>query len=536
MPKRGNKGGRVWNSDGGGGRDGKHSYYEHDDRVGDTIRRVSFKTGGSNNRMAKQGSRKWDMAIRATLEDDDVDMNNPGSSNRNSGRYNPYSQRGNNQGGSGDGRGGRGRRRTRNSPPALSHINRKRFSDTAMTWFKVTLLVKVRADLPRMDLNDEYKEKIKNAMVKRYKPDVKALDLSKFHMDPDLVDTCSVALFRPNLLIAVIDIIAENVPELVGLDLSNNKLYVLGHLSTLNIKLPNLRALHIGKNRLRDIHCLDCLEDLKIEELVLDGNPLCGKFTDQAVYVSEVRKRFPKVLKLDGIDLPPPIVFDVNDDLDLPPSKANFLINEEGMKVVRPFLEQYYQLYDSDDRQPLVNAYHENAMFSLTTAYPPGQSSTNGPKLATYMADSRNLIRIKDSTRRQRTLYNGKLKIVAYLSSLPKTQHDPLSFTVDLSIFTPQLIMMSVTGVFIEPGNGSGRNPPLRAFNRVFVIIPYGEGFCIINEQLFITNATEAQKSGMNVSWARKCLDETKWDYQQATSVFAELHRRGTIPAEAFIK
>jgi nuclear RNA export factor len=82
----------------------------------------------------------------------------------------------------------------------------------------------------------------------------------------------------------------------------------------------------------------------------------------------------------DGADLSPPIVFDVIEDQQLPRSKGSFLCAEEGMPLVQQFLEQYYQLYDSDNRQPLVNAYHNDAMFSLTSTYPPGQSSTTSSK------------------------------------------------------------------------------------------------------------------------------------------------------------
>jgi nuclear RNA export factor len=51
--------------------------------------------------------------------------------------------------------------------------------------------------------------------------------------------------------------------------------------------------------------------------------------------------------------------------------------------------------------------------------------------------------------------------------------------------------MMSVSGLFLE--HGPRTNQPLRSFSRVFVIVPFGAGFCIINEQLFVTNATEEQ-------------------------------------------
>jgi nuclear RNA export factor len=65
----------------------------------------------------------------------------------------------------------------------------------------------------------------------------------------DLVDSYAVALFRPNVMLALLDIVVENVPELMALDLSDNKLYALDSLSVLSVKLPNLRVLHIGNNR-----------------------------------------------------------------------------------------------------------------------------------------------------------------------------------------------------------------------------------------------------------------------------------------------
>jgi hypothetical protein len=68
-------------------------------------------------------------------------------------------------------------------------------------------------------------------------------------MFADLVDNYAVALVKPNIMLAVLDIIVENVPELVALDLSDNKLYALDNLSVLSVKLPNLKVLYVGKNR-----------------------------------------------------------------------------------------------------------------------------------------------------------------------------------------------------------------------------------------------------------------------------------------------
>jgi hypothetical protein len=41
-------------------------------------------------------------------------------------------------------------------------------------------------------------------------------------------------------------------------------------------------------------------------------------------------------------------------------------------------------------------------------------------------------------------------------------------------------------------------------------------------------------QAGMNMYWAKKCLNECNWDIHQAMFTFSEVSKRGTIPAEAF--
>ncbi|PNF34519.1 hypothetical protein B7P43_G10726 [Cryptotermes secundus] len=348
MPKR-REVSRPWNSERWEGK-----YSEHDDRVNDAIRRVSFKPG--SNHIGKHRRRRDVITLIRSQLDDDVDMSVQGSSGRST-RFNPYVERGRNQAGGGFGggmnAGGRGsasrRRSGRRSPPASVHFNSKKFSESSTSWYKITiphggryakeyilkillahiaptvfiplnyeirgidssffvddseaaekldnadrkiitvkgfkLVIKVKPALPHVELNSTLKEKIKAAMVKRYNADLKALDLSRFHTDPDLVDNYAVALFRPNMMLAVLDIIVENVPELTALDLSDNKLYALDSLSVLPVKVPNLKVLHIGRNRIRDMNQLNCLESLRLEDIVLRGNPLCSKYQDKNLYV-----------------------------------------------------------------------------------------------------------------------------------------------------------------------------------------------------------------------------------------------------------
>jgi Leucine-rich repeat (LRR) protein len=74
----------------------------------------------------------------------------------------------------------------------------------------------------------------------------------------DLVENYAVALFGSSITMRVLDIIMENVPELMALDLSDNNLSALDSLIVLAVKAPNLRILHIARNRARFCIQSDC--------------------------------------------------------------------------------------------------------------------------------------------------------------------------------------------------------------------------------------------------------------------------------------
>ncbi|KAM3842983.1 nuclear RNA export factor 1-like [Diretmus argenteus] len=230
------------------------------------------------------------------------------------------------------------------------------------------------------------------------------------------------------------------------------------------------------------------------------------------------------------------------------------------------FVTRYYSIYDSGDRQPLLDAYHDGASLSLMTPY-----STQNPSrssLGEYHKDSRNLKRVKDSTIWYCLLKHTRLNVVAFLNELPKTQHDTASFTVDVNTYTNTLLSFTVSGVFKEV-DGKSRDSTM-AFSRVFITVPSGNsGLCIVNDQIFIRMATTeeirrafvapapmpssspvptltapqqdmlaafSQKSGMNLEWSQKCLQDNEWDFNRAAQIFTQLKTDGKIPDVAFIK
>ncbi|XP_011863534.1 PREDICTED: nuclear RNA export factor 1-like isoform X2 [Vollenhovia emeryi] len=178
------------------------------------------------------------------------------------------------------------------------------------------LQVKVKPGLPICEIDEKMKERLKQAMVKRYVPEKNALDLSKFHVDSDLYSDYFCALCHPVMLMAVLDIVGEHIPNLEELNLEGNELQNLEILEVLNKKFSKLKILYIGDNKIQDIKQLNCINNLKLEELTLSGNPICNRYKSRhSEYTSDLRKRFPRLLRLDGKELPRPIIR--NEQLDI---------------------------------------------------------------------------------------------------------------------------------------------------------------------------------------------------------------------------
>ncbi|KAL8565145.1 hypothetical protein ACOMHN_003932 [Nucella lapillus] len=359
------------------------------------------------------------------------------------------------------------------------------------------MAISVRPSSPPVtSMDEEAKGKLTTVMSARYDPSVKVLDLTSLHDDSSLLqEGMFIPLNRHNMANCVASIIEKNIPELVGLNLSKNRLLSLTSMQDMATKAPNVTSLNLGNNQLYRIEELDKIKRWSLTELILDGNPLCSKFS-KTDYISAVRKRFPKVVKLDGNDLPPAITFDVSLSV-LPTSQGSYFMNSEVQDLVVRFLKEYYSIYDSDNRQNLVDAYHKSALFSMTASNNPAMEYKQ-PFLSDYFPDSRNPLRIKgDELTKARTmdkrLKKGRQQVVAGLGTLPKTTHDPNSFVVDVNLVSSTLLSFVVNGLFKESDNRADK-PPIRAFSRCFIVVPANGGILITNDTLTITNATSEQQ------------------------------------------
>ncbi|ELK27866.1 Nuclear RNA export factor 2 [Myotis davidii] len=294
----------------------------------------------------------------------------------------------------------------------------------------------------RDKLEPEEMEQLKLAMCKRYDEykrydaSQKALDLQLLRYDPDLV-RCDVDIIlnRRNCMAATLQIIEKDFPELLSLNLHNNRLYRLDGLSDIIQMVPTVKILNLSKNE-------------------------------------------------DGQDLLPPIAVDID---------RHYLIKEKykGSDVMKTqvlqFLQQYYLIYDSGDRQSLLGAYHDEACFSLTVPYI--QDSPTTSSLFEYFKDARNIKNLQDSSLCFQLLKRTKHDIVSSLSVFPKTQHDLNSFLVDMWLESESLLFFCVNGVFKEvEGRSQGS---VRAFTRTFITTPASDSsMFIVNDELFVRDAT----------------------------------------------
>ncbi|XP_021044049.1 nuclear RNA export factor 1-like isoform X2 [Mus pahari] len=473
----------------------------------------------------------------------------------------------------------------------------------------------------------EQMEYIRESMMNRYDASQKALDLEKFRFDQDLMDKdIDMLLNRRSCMVATLQIIQSDIPELLSLNLKNNKLYQLDGLSDMTEKAPHVKILNLSGNKLKSFMELEKVKELKLEELWLEGNPLYHRFSDHSEYISAVQNLFPKLLRLDGEDLIIPRRNLQNDkdlivptgkprdgkdlivptgkprdgkdlivptgnpqggkDLIIPTGKPqngkDFTTVPTGMDIEVPqpckescnkseviknlvlqFLKEYYLFYDNGDRLRLLDAYHDQACFSLSVPFNVSDPDLNN--LEEYFKYNRDIKRQQDSYMRMKLLKHTKHDIVNSLSLLPKTQHDLCSFWVDLCFHTEMMLCFSVNGLFKEV-EGKCRGC-IRAFTRIFIAVPCSDSrICIINDELIVRNASanEIQKaftslpapdtsfkpllseeqqemvksfsvqSGMKLDWSQKCLEDNEWNYTKAGEAFTALQNEGKIPKEFF--
>ncbi|XP_049727396.1 nuclear RNA export factor 1-like [Elephas maximus indicus] len=286
---------------------------------------------------------------------------------------------------------------------------------------------------------------------KGYEVPQQALDLRRVHSDPNVM-TYNIEM-GPNLrncMAASLQIQEENRPKLLSFNSSNNTPYKLVGLPDTMQKAHNLKSLNLSKNEVRSDRELDKVKGLEPEEMFVDRNPLCTTFPDKSTNISSILELFPKLLRLDNHEVPPPIVFGTEASKKLPVCKGSIFGSETLGNLILLFLHQYDCIYDYGDQHGLLDAYHNEACFSLAIPFNPEDPPRNS--LDKYSKGSRNMRKLKEPSEFLcvHLLKHTKHDIVDFLSELPRTQHDISSLMVDMCVQTEKLLCFSVSGAFKE--------------------------------------------------------------------------------------
>ncbi|MEJ1282183.1 hypothetical protein NN561_013137 [Cricetulus griseus] len=252
-------------------------------------------------------------------------------------------------------------------------------------------------------------------------------------------------------------------------DLMDNDIDMM--LNRRSCMIATLQIVQRNIPELKSFFELEKVKDLNLEELWLEGNPFCNHVSDQSDYI------------------------------------------------------RYYLCYDNGDRFRLLDAYHDEACFSL--AIPFNFNDPDMSNLEEYFKYNRDIKKLQDSYTRMRLLKHTKQDIVDSLSLLPKTQHDFCSFWVDLCLHTVS------TRVFCRSYPESWRicimndelivrNASPREIKNAFISLPPADTSSkppLSEEQQEMVKSFSVQ-SGMKLNWSQKCLEDNGWDYTKAAEVF----------------
>lgn len=149
------------------------------------------------------------------------------------------------------------------------------------------------------------------------------------------------------------------------------------------------------------------------------------------------------------------------------------------------FIKRYFELFDSDDRQQLLESYFDQAKFSFSI----NKDSRSKQRAFdnNLMRDSRNLLIVKDDDIRAKLLRQGKAQVITALSNLPKTQHILESFKIDVPpIDESNYLLIIINGLY----KTKQRPFNLKAFSRNFLIVSHNNTFAIANDLFTVTNPT----------------------------------------------
>ncbi|KAL0868580.1 hypothetical protein ABMA27_008047 [Loxostege sticticalis] len=312
------------------------------------------------------------------------------------------------------------------------------------------------------------------------------LDLSNFSNDPEFVEK-KISFYKVSLLSHFKILMIRMGRDTKALNLSDNNLSQVP-LEILNFFIKgDLTAINLSNNNIPSLQELFRISS-KIEKMWLEGNPLCEDL-DPITYIKSIAMKFPRLLELDGIR--------VNQYGWTFPFFKNFLVtpDRKTKMVVEKFLALYFTYYDDRARRKIETFYDVAATLTMISDF----SEEEELQMPQYGQHTRNAL---NPNKRRLTVFNqkvyrGRQAIASTLNHLRPSQHDPTSFTVDVTHHDNKSMVLIIDGVYRE-SNGDPVKPDQHfQFRRSFVfkveMVKSKFSYFITNEIFSVTWATKDQ-------------------------------------------
>ena len=467
----------------------------------------------------------------------------------------------------------------------------------------------------------ETKALLQDLLQRRYNPATKVLDLSTLGSDPKLKE---IGMFEGHVrqteffaaLMKVCDdqfkTPQEKKDTVTSVSLANNALSSTTMLLPLALTFPDLIAIDLSDNKFSTTRDLSGWRNRfpNLDLLVLTGNPI----TSDTQYEKILTSWFPRLRTLNTTQVRSDVeiaLIDRPKETPVPSSAANW---NDIDGVAERFVLDFFAGFDNDRPGLLAKYYDDTSKFSLTVnaAAKGGAAQHERTPWDAYIKSSRNLKIINNPKTRHIRQNIGASHIATRWNAFPPTRHP--NFQTELQKYclecSPQDglpdptgqhpgvtgLLVIVHGEFEEHFTERGQNVIVhRAFDRTFVLGPGGAtGIRVINDMwqlrayggvpAWIPNANTAngpvtncatttpaqiaapsdnpiaklapeqqkaiQESGltveqqkmlvelhfastMNLDFSKQCLDSAGWVAEAAWNLF--LQQKANLGPEAFV-
>ena len=385
----------------------------------------------------------------------------------------------------------------------------------------------VEDSLPHSDAGSETQsttEPLLHAFLEsRYRPDRKILDLNALKKNSTLPNigtfgTSRDSKFFPALMKAVekkVTGVMSKEEHIIAVSLADNALSSIEPVSSLAQTLPALRGLDLSNNQIRNLTALEGWRRRfpKLNELILSGNPIEAELPS---YRQDLLKWYPCLTILNGTQVRSPEEVDaiMKGKLPLPILPASF---RDERSIGENFVKGFFECYDFNREYLLNSVYDVNSKFSLSVnteaPRPTDLAGQPSPKWASYIQRSRNLTILNHLPAKKNRLYTGVDEIRYAFSTLPRTIHPNLieerqkwciechtipsvaDHSTHSESNSPGMLIV-IHGEFMEVDGDSVQITDRRSFDRTFVIRLGGP-----HDSLVVSDILVLRSYGGNRAW-----------------------------------